>query len=350
MQALEAQASTDAMHDRASMMEKTEQLEKENTDLKCRVSSLEADNANISSSERRRQELERTNADLLMRIQAFEAQANTEQDANTKMREFATQLESENAELKCSVSTLEAHKASISSSERRRQELERTNADLMMRIQALEAQASTGQDASDAMQRKATGFEQDAQEARKKAEQAHALQELLLLKNRELQEQVRISYLREAGRSYTSDQTMRDKKQLHPESQGMSARDSGASPSVNLARAIRTSTSHVSLSSPEVDLKLSTSLAGMGSTGSGSSPLESDLSPLSKGTRANIGRGSNAVSPLQLSSPTLSPRSARTAIGQTPLGDNSSLFSKIGPQSLVNNESWSLRVRGGLSA
>jgi hypothetical protein len=134
------------------VMEVAQQLEKENEELKGRVSSLEADNARILASEQRRKEVERTNADLIVRNLFLEEQASTDHYARTKMMEIAQQVEKENADLKCRASSLEKENASMLSSEQRRQELERTDAELMMRIQVLETKASTEHDAYDAKQ------------------------------------------------------------------------------------------------------------------------------------------------------------------------------------------------------
>jgi hypothetical protein len=121
----------------------------------------------MSLSEQLRQKLERTNAELMMRIQELETtQASAEQDAydamqnHAKAMEIARQLEEENGHLQSRVSSLESDNASMQRSEQLRRELKRTNAELLMRIQASETtQASAEQDAYDALQNHAKAME-----------------------------------------------------------------------------------------------------------------------------------------------------------------------------------------------
>jgi predicted nucleic acid-binding Zn-ribbon protein len=317
IQALETQASAaekdayDAVQDNARMMEIAQHLQEDNNDLKSRISSLEADNAGISSSEHIRQELERTNANLIMRMQALEAQANHEQDAYMQMRQIATQLQKENADFKQKVGTLETTEQTNADlimriqaletqasaendaydADQRRQELEQTNADLMMRIQALETQASMEHDAYDEMQRKVMGFEQDTKEALDKAQQAHALQELLFARNKELQEQVQLAYLRDKG--IKSDEAMQDKTQLYADSPSNEAMQDKKQLYAELALGM--GNSEGALSAHEFKMKLNSYLQSMGSAESVASSLAGDITPQSRAT--NNGRVSSVVSP-----------------------------------------------------
>jgi cell division protein FtsB len=150
-----------------------------------------------------------------MRVQTLQTLAGTEHDAYTQMREIANQLQKENADLKRRISLHEKNDASNSLSEQRRQELQRSNADLTVYIQALDStQSSAGQDAHDAFSYcKVAGFEQDEQDVREeKVQQAHAAQGVLPQKNQELLNQVRLHNLNIKVRSVASDQAMQIKK------------------------------------------------------------------------------------------------------------------------------------------
>jgi chromosome segregation ATPase len=197
-----------------------QQLENENADLKCRnadlegrVSSLERENASVSSSSlsgQRRQELEQTNLDLMTRT-------GTEQDAydphHAEIIKTTQHLEEEDNDLSSRLSSLEAGSASISSPDQRVGELERTNALLtrlsdalhvdprtsisisIKRAQALQAQVGT-EHATDMQMREISNKlqkrMQDMQEAQKEeAQQAREVQKLLPQKNQELENQVR---------------------------------------------------------------------------------------------------------------------------------------------------------------
>jgi hypothetical protein len=210
------QKAFDAHHE--EMIEITQHLEKENDDLKSRLSSVEAGNASISSPDQRREELEQTNANLLMRVQALQAQAGTEHDAYTQMREIANQLQKENADLKYRSSLLE--KDYDSSPE----------------------QASAYKDTHDAFSYcKQPELEQDTQETQQEeAQQAHEVQKLLSQNNQDLENQVRPDIrvkIRSFAMQDNARKAMQDKKPLTCRVAGhsMPGRLSETSSSVNPA-------------------------------------------------------------------------------------------------------------------
>jgi myosin heavy subunit len=141
-----------------SSEQRGQQLERTNADLMMRIEAFESQastehNACAKMVEKA-EELKRENTDLavlLARIEEMETQANTVRDACDAMMEMSQRLEKENADLKsrnsglkCRVSSLERENVQLSSSSKQiALQLEKTNADLKCRDADSESTASS---------------------------------------------------------------------------------------------------------------------------------------------------------------------------------------------------------------